>query len=215
MLPREKLHAHGAQWLSDAELLSIFLRTGVKGLNVQALSDHLLHRFGGLRGLVGAGVDGLTEVHGVGPVKASQLIAALEITRRYLTEALKKGQVISDPATTRLYVMSQLRAYEQEVFSCLFLDSQHRLICYEELFFGTIDGASVHPREVLKRALAHNAAAVIFAHNHPSGVAEPSEADRRITERLQSALSLVDIRVLDHLVVGDTAVVSFAETGLL
>lgn len=213
--PREKLLEFGAKALSDAELLAIFLRTGLKNKPVLDLARDLLVRFGGIRGLLEAECDALTSAPGIGTAKFVQLQAALELTERYLETSFTRGDAISDPGMTRRYLKGKLRGYAQEVFACMFLDNQHRLISYEELFFGTIDGASVHPREVVRRVLRHNAAAVIFAHNHPSGVAEPSQADRRITERLKSALALVDVRVLDHMVVGDEEVTSFAERGLL
>lgn len=213
--PREKLLELGAKALSDAELLAIFLRTGIRNKPVLELARDLLARFGGIRGLLEAEREALTATPGVGTAKFVQLQAALELTERFLETSFSRGDAISDPGMTRRYLKGKLRGYVREVFACLFLDNQHRLICYEELFFGTIDGASVHPREVVRRVLKHNAAAVIFAHNHPSGVAEPSQADRRITERLKSALALVDVRVLDHMVVGDQDVTSFAERGLL
>lgn len=213
--PREKLLKCGAATLSDAELLAIFLRTGASGLPVVELARELLSNFGGVRGLLEADAETLTGARGMGPAKFAQLRAALELTQRYLQAGFERGDAISDPGVTRQYLKGKLRGYGREVFACMYLDNQHRLICYEELFFGTIDGASVHPREVVKRVLKHNAAAVIFAHNHPSGVAEPSQADRRITDRLKSALLLVDVRVLDHMIVGDQEVLSFAERGLL
>ena len=157
----------------------------------------------------------LTSCRGIGPAKSAQFSAALEMTRRFLQAGMEKGESISDPEITRQFVQIRLRGYTREVFACLFLDNQHRLIKYEELFFGTIDGASVHPREVVKKALEFNAAAVIFAHNHPSGLAEPSQADIAITQRLKTALNTIDVRVLDHVVVGRTEVVSLAERGLL
>ncbi len=215
MMPREKLAKYGVGSLSDNELLAIFLRTGLPGADVFELADQLLSEFKGLRGLMQATEAELTACRGIGPAKCSQLLAALEMTRRFLQAGMEKGESISDPDVTRQFLQLKLRCYSREVFACLFLDNQHRLIKYEELFFGTIDGATVHPREVVKKALEFNAAAVIFAHNHPSGVSEPSQADKKITERLRSALTLVDIRVLDHLVVGDTEVTSFAERGLL
>jgi len=215
MMPREKLVKNGVESLSDSELLAIFLRTGLPGSGVLDLADQLLAEFQGLRGLMEANGEALTGCRGIGPAKSAQLSAALEMTRRFLQAGMEKGESISDPEITRQFVQIRLRGYTREVFACLFLDNQHRLIKYEELFFGTIDGASVHPREVVKKALEFNAAAVIFAHNHPSGISEPSQADRRITERLCSALALVEIRVLDHLVVGDTEITSFAERGLL
>jgi DNA repair protein RadC len=215
MMPREKLLARGAEALSDEELLAIFLRTGAPGLSVVAFAEKLLDTFSGLRGLMQAKPDEFLAQKGIGVAKYAQLAAALEMSVRYLRAGIERGEAISDPDITRKFLTMKLRHYAREVFACLFLDNQHRLIRFEEMFFGTIDGASVHPREVVKRSLELNAAAVIFAHNHPSGVAEPSRADRRITERLVSALTLVDVRVLDHMVVGDTEVISFAELGLL
>lgn len=213
--PREKLLRLGAKSLTDAELLAIFFRTGIKGRNVLQLAKELLQQFDGIRGLLEGEPDLIMSAPGVGSAKFSQLMAALELSERYLHHAFVKGEAISDPCQTRKYLKSKLRNYEREVFACLYLDNQHRLINYEELFFGTIDGASVHPREVVKRCLAQNAAAVIFAHNHPSGLAEPSQADRRITDRLKSALMLVDVRVLDHMIVGESEVISFAERGII
>ncbi|MBT4160425.1 MAG: DNA repair protein RadC [Gammaproteobacteria bacterium] len=215
MMPREKLLLDGPESLNDEELLAIFLRTGAPGVSVMELAGQLLADFEGLRGLMQAGKDDFLNCRGVGVAKYAQLISALEMSRRYLRSGIERGESISDPSITRQFLQLKLRHCAREIFACLFLDNQHRLIRYEEMFYGTIDGASVHPREVIRRALELNAAAIIFAHNHPSGVAEPSHADKRITERLSSALALVDIRVLDHLVVGDTEVVSFAELGLL
>jgi DNA repair protein RadC len=213
--PREKLMARGADALSDAELLAIFLRTGVKGKTAVDVARGLLEDFGGLRSLLGADLDRFCAGSGLGPAKFVQLQAALEIGRRHLGEALVRGNALTCPDDTRRYLKARLRDYPFEVFGCLFLDNRHRMISYEELFRGTIDGASVHPREVVRKALEHNAAAVILAHNHPSGVAEPSAADARITERLKSALSLIDVRVLDHLIVGDGEISSLAERGLV
>lgn len=205
----------GIDSLDDAELLALVLRTGLPGLSVTLLAERLLRDYSGLRGLVDAGEAALLGERGIGPAKATQLAAVMEITRRCLLSGLKRGDLMTDPQATRNYLLARLRHYEREVFVCLLLDNQHRVIGCEELFKGTIDGASIYPREVVKYALSSNAAAVIFAHNHPSGVAEPSHADRSITERLSRALALVDIRVLDHFVIGDTEVVSFAERGLL
>ena len=213
--PREKLLSFGAASLSDAELLAIFLRTGTRMKPVMALARDLLNEFHGVRGLLEADKQTLIGAYGIGVAKFAQLHAALELTERYLQAGFERGDAITDPGTTRRFLKSKLRGYAREVFACLYMDNQHRLIKYEELFFGTIDGASVHPRAVVKHALRHNAAAVIFAHNHPSGVAEPSQADQRITDRLKSALLLVDVRVLDHMIVGDKEVLSFAEKGLL
>jgi len=212
--PREKLLAQGSQALSDAELLAIFLRTGIRGKTAVDLSHDLLTGFDGLRQLLKADQQSFCQHPGLGQAKYAQLQAVLEMSRRYLFEGLQRGDALTSPQETREYLSGQLRDYAHEVFAVLFLDQRHRVIKFEEMFRGTIDGANVYPREVVKKALEHNAAAVIFAHNHPSGVAEPSQADERITQRLKDALSLVDIRVLDHFVVGEN-VVSFAERGLL
>jgi DNA repair protein RadC len=213
--PREKLLAKGAQALSEAELLAIFLRVGVKGKSALDLARQLLKGYGSLRSLLAAEQKELCALPGIGPAKYAQLQAALEMARRHLGESIERGKPLSDPAGTRAYLRAQLRDRRYEVFAVLHLDNRHRVIAFEELFRGTIDGASVHPREVVRQALKHNAAAVIFAHNHPSGVAEPSDADRHLTQRLKDALGLVDIRVLDHFVVGDGDVASFAERGWL
>lgn len=213
--PREKLLARGAEALSDAELLAIFLRTGTRGKTAVDLARELLTRFGSLRALLEADLRQFCEGEGLGAAKYAQLQATTEMARRHLAETLRRGNALENPEDTRRYVSARLRDYPHEVFACLFLDNRHRVIAFEELFQGTINGASVHPREVVKKALAHNAAAVILAHNHPSGVAEPSSADRHITQQLVDALRLVEIRVLDHLVVGDGEAVSFAERGLL
>ena len=212
--PREKLLKRGAAALSDAELLAIFLRTGVAGRTAVDLARDLLSRFGGLRPLMQADPGTFCTARGLGVAKYTQLQAVLEMARRHLSEALDRGDALGSPDDTRRYLSARLRDYPFEVFACLFLDNRHRVIAFEELFRGTIDGASVHPREVVRRALTHNAAAVILAHNHPSGVAEPSRSDEAVTRRLRDALALVDIRVLDHVVVGDS-LVSFAERGLL
>lgn len=213
--PREKLLAHGAHTLSDAELLAIFLRTGVKGKSAVDLARELLHDFGGLRPLLTADEARFCQPLGLGSAKYAQLQAVLEMARRHLAEQLQRGNALTSPELTRQYLLSRLRDLDYEVFAALFLDNQHRVIRYQELFQGTIDGAAVYPREVIKHALKLGAAAVIFAHNHPSGVAEPSSADRAITDRLQQALALMDIRVLDHLVIGDGYCESFAERGWL
>jgi DNA repair protein RadC len=213
--PREKLLARGPAALSDAELLAIFLRSGTHGKTAVDLARELLLAWGGLRPLLEAERRRFCAMHGLGEAKYAQLQAVLEMARRHLQEQLQREAILDNPDTTRRYLISHLRHHQHEVFACLFLDNRHRIICFEELFRGTIDGASVHPREVVKRALYHNAAAVILAHNHPSGVAEPSRADLQITQRLVEALALVDIRVLDHLVVGDGNGVSLAERGQL
>jgi len=212
--PREKLLAQGSDVLSDAELLAIFLRTGVRGKSAVDLAHELITTFGGLRHLLQANQQDFCKHLGLGAAKYAQLQAVLEMARRYLGESLQRGEPLTSPQITRQFLSQKLREYAHEVFAVLFLDQRHRVICFEELFRGTIDGASVYPREVVKQSLQHNAAAVIFAHNHPSGVAEPSQADQHITRRLQDALALIDVRVLDHFVVGDE-VVSFAERGLL
>lgn len=213
--PREKLLERGAGALSDAELLAIFLRTGLAGKSAVDLARELLSRFDGLRGLLGADRAGFCAAKGLGDAKYAQLQAVLEMGRRHLGEEIRQRELLNDPATVRRYLQARLRDRDREVFAALFLDTQHRLLAYEELSVGTLDGAAVYPREVVKAALKLSAAAVIFAHNHPSGVAEPSAADRLLTERLQQALRLVDVRVLDHFVVGDAAPVSFAERGWL
>jgi DNA repair protein RadC len=209
--PREKLLARGPDHLSDAELLAVLFGSGTRGASAVDVGRSLLQRHGGLRALLRAGGGAA----GLGARRAGILQAALELSRRHYAEALRAGPALETPQATRAFLLAQLRDRPHEVFCCLHLDNRHRLIAFEELFRGTIDGASVHPREVVKQALARNAAAVILAHNHPSGVAEPSQADELITARLREALALVDIRLLDHLVVGDTGCASFAERGLL
>lgn len=213
--PREKLLARGPQSLSDAELLAIFLRTGLQGVTAVDLARQLLTEFGGLRGLLEADLTEFSAHKGLGPAKFAQLQAVLEMGRRHLWERLQRGDTLSSPEDTRRFLLARLRDYPHEVFACLLLDNRHRVIAFEEMFRGTIDAASVYPREIVKLALARNAAALIVAHNHPSGVAEPSRADERLTQRLKEALALVDIRLLDHFVIGDGEVVSFAERGLL
>ncbi len=213
--PREKLLEKGAAALSDAELLAIFLRTGCAGVSAVDLARELLHRFGSLAAMLSASQESFCRARGLGEAKFVQLQAVMELARRHLEEPLHREHVFTSPALVGEFLLAQLRHCQQEVFAVLFLDTQHRLIAWEKLFFGTVDGASVHPREVVKRALHHNTAAVIFSHNHPSGVAEPSESDRLITRRLKDALALVDVRVLDHVVVGGGYTVSMAEQGVL
>ncbi len=213
--PREKLLERGPAALSDAELLAIFLRVGVRGRSAVDLARDLLAEYGTLRQLFQADLETFCRTAGLGMAKYVQLQAVLEMGRRYLEESLTRGEAIGSVADTRRYLTSKLRHEPHEVFACLFLDNKHRVLAYEPLFQGTIDGAAVYPRAVVKRALHHNAAAVILAHNHPSGVAEPSQADRQLTQRLQQALDLIDVRVLDHVVIGDGEQVSFAERGLL
>jgi DNA repair protein RadC len=213
--PREKLLARGPQALADAELLALLLRTGLAGTGVLQMAQELLARFGGLGGLMRAQPHELLGVRGMGPAKRAELAAVLEIARRALVAELAERPLFDAPATVKQYLRLQLAHLAHEVFAVLFLDHQHRLLAMEELFRGTLSQTSVYPREVVKRALALNAAAVVLAHNHPSGVAEPSRADEHLTQTLKSALSLVDVRVLDHLVVGAHDVVSFAERGLI
>ena len=213
--PREKLIHRGAAHLSDAELLAIFLRTGVRGKSAVDLARDLIHRYGGLRSLLEADAEDFCRDKGVGMSKYTQIMAALELGKRYLATTLDRSDAITSPDTTRDYLRMRMRAFQHEVFAVLFLDNRHRVIQFKEMFRGTINGASVYPREVVKEALALNAAAVIFAHNHPSGVAEPSRADIQITKRLREALELVDINLLDHFVIGDSEAVSFSERGLL
>jgi DNA repair protein RadC len=213
--PREKLLERGPLALSDAELLAVFLGSGVRGGTALDLARDLLSELGGLRALLDAPAERLGALPGLGPARQALLLASLELGQRYLAEGLARGDALANPEDARRYLTRRLRPHPREVFGCLFLDNRHRALRFEELFYGTIDGASVHPREVVRRALACNAAAVILAHNHPSGVADPSRADQLLTRRLQDALALVDVRVLDHLVVGDGETVSFAERGLL
>ena len=213
--PREKLLTNGPAGLSDAELLAIFLRTGVQGRTAVDLARDLLSGFGGLRPLLEAPVEAFSGHHGLGPAKYAQLQAVLEMARRHLQACLESSDSLTGPEDTRRYLTARLRHLPHEVFVCLFLDNRHQVIGFEELFRGTINATSVYPREVVRRALDFNAAAVILAHNHPSGVAEPSQADEQMTERLAQALAVVDIRVVDHFVVGEGRPVSFAERGLL
>ncbi|MEC9483667.1 MAG: DNA repair protein RadC [Halomonas sp.] len=213
--PREKLLSLGAAALSDAELLAICLRVGVKGRSAVDLARDLLSGFGGLRQLLEADRVRFCAEHGLGTAKFVQLQAVLELSRRHLASQIERGGALTSPALVRAFLASHLRHLGHEEFAALFLDTQHHVIRFETMFRGTLDSASVYPREVARRALELGAGAVIFAHNHPSGVAEPSGADRRITERLKEALGLFDIRVLDHFVVGDGEVASFAERGWL
>ncbi len=213
--PREKLLLRGPDALSDAELLAIFLRTGTRGKTAVDVARELLQKYGGLRALMSADKEAFCSGLGLGKAKFALLQAVLEMGRRHLYEVLEQGEVLTSPEKTQAYLAARLRDVEHEVFACLFLDSRHGVIQFKTLFHGTIDGASVYSREVVKQALKFNAAAVIFTHNHPSGVAEPSHADEMLTRRLIDALKLVDIRVLDHIIVGNGCCVSFAERGLI
>lgn len=209
--PREKLLARGAPALSDAELLAVFLGSGARGRNAVDLGRALLTEAGTLKSLL----DRPHPARGLGPVAWCRLQGALELGRRYLDGDLRERETLRDPASSARYLKSRLSGYPYEVFACLFLDNRHRVLAFEELFRGSIDGASVHPREVVRRCLAHNAAAVILAHNHPSGVAEPSAADRAITRRLRESLELVEVRLLDHFVIGEGTPTSLAQRGWL
>ena len=213
--PREKLLSRGAEALSDAELLAILLRSGTTGKSAVDLARDSLTYFGGLRNLLNTNVRAFCTIRGLGIASYTQLQAVRILGQRYLAESLSRDRVQIQGTQTQQYIATRLRHYQQEVFACLFLDIKHRMISFEKLFFGTIDTASIHPREVVKSALKHNAAAVIFAHNHPSGNAEPSIADQAITQQLVAALQLVDVTVLDHVIIGDTDVTSFAQLGLL
>ncbi len=213
--PREKLLKNGAAYLSDAELLAIFLRTGMAGKSAVDLARDLLKRFDSLTGLFAASQSTFCQMPGMGPAKYAQLQAVLEMARRALGEELKSGDAMNAPKLVRDYLRLSLGGKKHEIFVGIFLDAQNRAIATEELFSGTLTQTSVYPREVVKRALHHNAAAMIFAHNHPSGVAEPSQADEILTQSLKQALALVDVKVLDHFIIGSGVAMSFAERGLI
>ncbi len=213
--PREKLLQQGAQSLSDAELLAIFIQTGVSGKTAVDIGRDLIIQFGGIRKILTADNKSICSASGLGPAKYALLQAALEIGRRFLDEKLKRGGSLTSPKQVSEYLTYQLRDQNREVFAIIYLDNRHQVIRYEELFYGTLNGATVHPREVVKSVLSHNAAAVIIAHNHPSGVAEPSQSDTAITKKLQEALQLIDVRLLDHLIIGDGEFVSLSDRGLM
>lgn len=213
--PREKLLARGPGALSDAELLAIFLRTGIPGRTALDLARDLLRDFGDLRRLLEAPLAEFARAKGMGPAKYVQLQASVEMSRRYLEAELRRGEALTTSLDTRRYLSAQLRRYPYEVFAVLYLDNRHQMVHFEELFRGTIDGTDVPSREVVRQAITHNASAVILAHNHPSGVREPSIADQSVTRRLARALKLVEVRVLDHFIIGDGEPYSFAEAGLL
>jgi DNA repair protein RadC len=213
--PREKLLARGAGALGDAELLALLLRTGTTGTGVLALAQQVLVQCRGFAGLLAAQPAQLRGIKGLGPAKQAELLAVMEMARRALAQGLQAAPVFDSPSAVKDYLALQIGGREREVFAVLFLDAQHRLVAFEELFQGTLSQTSVHPREVVKRALALNAAAVVLGHNHPSGLAEPSRADEFLTQTLRQALALVDVRVLDHIVVGRGQVVSMAERGLM
>jgi DNA repair protein RadC len=211
--PREKLLARGGAALSDAELLALFIGCGPRGQSAVDLGRQLLAECGGLRGLLDRPGAELARLRGLGPARACALVAALELGTRHLAQQLQRGEALADPDQAGAYFARKLRPLPHEVFACLFLDTRHRVLAYEELFRGTLDGSEVHPREVARRCLAHNAAAVIFGHNHPSGNPEASAADRAVTARLKQALALVEVRVLDHFIVGDGEPTSMARRG--
>ena len=214
--PREKLLARGPGALGDAELLALLLRTGIAGTSVLQLAQQLLDQFGGVAGLLHAGADDLKRVKGLGgPAKRAELVAVLELARRALAQQLKERQVFDSPAAVKDYLRLQLAQRAHEVFAVLFLDAQHRMIALEELFRGTLTQTSVYPREVALRALHHHAAAVVLAHNHPSGSVAPSRADEALTQSLKAALALIDVRVVDHVIVAPGAALSMAEQGLV
>lgn len=215
MLPREKMLTLGPGALTESELLALLLGTGCQGMSVTTLASHLLEQFGGLEKLLTTGHQRLMTVKGLGPAKTTQLGAILELCRRVLDAKLARSDIISSPEVTREYLQLHFQGLEREQFACLFLDTRHRVITLETLFMGTLNAATVYPREVVKQALALNAASVIFCHNHPSGDPEPSQADIRITVKLKEALQLVDIRVLDHMIIGCGSTLSMAEHGLI
>jgi len=213
--PRERILSAGTAALSDAELLAILLGRGTTGMTAVDLGRTLLERFGGMRGALNAGREKLAAVRGMGNAKIAVLIATRECGCRYLQESVAPGQEIKSPADSRQFLLAKLRDRPHEIFCCMFLDNRHRVLAFEELFRGTIDAAPVYPREIVKYALSCNAAAVILAHNHPSGVAEPSQSDEAITRRIREALELIDVRLLDHFVIGGNRCVSLAARGLL
>jgi DNA repair protein RadC len=214
--PREKLLQRGPEALTDAELLAIFLRIGIRGKTAVDLARDLLQEYGSLRALLHAPRERFIQSKGMGDAKYTQLMAVLEMGRRHLKEELGRNNALTSPDLTRNYLTALMAGYSHEIFACLLLDNQHQVIRFEPLFRGTIDAAGVYPREVVKLALDYGAAAIIFAHNHPSGLTQPSEADKQITQRLKQALALMDIRVLDHFIIGDgDRPYSFAENGLL
>lgn len=213
--PREKLLTQGAKSLSHAELLAIFFRTGIRGKTALDLARELLSDFGNLKNVLNALPEQFFQKPGMGQTKFIMLKAAIELGRRYFEEELPKGQLLNNSTLTKRFLMNQLKSHPHEVFACVFLDNQNRMICFEELFQGTLTEANVYPREVVKRALAHNAGKIILAHNHPSGNPHPSQADIDLTQSLKQALTLIDVQVIDHVVVGGTQTISLAEIGVL
>jgi DNA repair protein RadC len=213
--PREKLISNGVKSLSDAELLAIFFRTGTRGKTALDIARELLSEYGGIKKIIGAEPEQLFQKKGIGIAKYAMLRAAIEIGCRYLEEELPTGEALTNSQLTKRMLVNRLQDYAHEVFACLFLDTQNRVICFEELFHGTINEANIYPRELVKRGLKHNAAKVILAHNHPSGNIEPSQADQEVTLLLKRSLDLVSIQVVDHIVIGGSRAFSFAEAGLL
>jgi len=213
--PREKLLAHGSAILSDAELLAILLRTGVKGKTALDISRELIRKFGSLRKIIEANLEQFSKTLGLGFTKYVQIQAAKELAVRCLREKIERGDTLNNLQDVKRYLSSKFRSYPYEVFSCLFLDNRHRFITFKELFYGSINEARIYPRELVRQVYQTNAAAVILAHNHPSGVAEPSEADKRITHEINSILSIIDVRLLDHIIIGEGQMTSFASRGLL
>lgn len=213
--PREKILIHGAKYLSDTELIAIFLRTGIRGKSAVDIARELLCEYGSLKKLFNAEPQQLLQKRGLGKAKYAMLKAVIELGRRYLEEDITLGEPLNSSTLTKRFFINRLSDYQREVFACLFLDIQHRMICFEELFYGTLNEANIYPREVVKRALKHNAAKIIFAHNHPSGIATPSEADIDVTQVLKRALAVVEVKVIDHIIIGSQACFSFAEAGLI
>jgi len=213
--PREKLIQQGAAALSDAELLAIFIQCGYRGKSAVGVARELLQTFGGMRGMMSADLDSFSSVRGLGLARYCLVQSAMELTSRHLSETLMENTVLGNAASVKRFLLGKLGGLQHEVFAGLFLDSQHQLITYQQLFNGTIDRTSVYPREVLKKALALNAANLILAHNHPSGRVEPSQADRQITDQLRKTLALIDVAVIDHIIVGGDRTLSFAERGWL
>lgn len=211
LMPREKLLKFGAESLSDAELLAIFLRTGIKGIPVMDLSESVLTAFGSLRGLLSATLEDFCKIKGLGQIQYIQLQATKEMTKRYLSQQMKVNEMVDSPYLAVMYFQSELESWEREVFMVIFLDNQNRLIKTEKMFYGTINQASVHPREIIKEALKCNAAAILVAHNHPSGNCTPSEADRYLTRKIEMACDLIDLRFVDHIIVGKGDYFSFEE----
>jgi DNA repair protein RadC len=213
--PREKILSHGAKQLSDTELIAIFLRTGVRGKTAVDIARELLCEYGSLKKLFNADPEQLFQKRGLGKAKYAMLKAVIELGRRYLEEDITLGEPLNNSLLTKRFIINRLSDYQNEVFACLFLDIQNRMISFDELFYGTINEANVYPREVVKRALKHNAAKIILAHNHPSGSATPSQADVEVTQLLKKALALVEIPIIDHIIVGNQGCFSFAETGMV